>query len=143
MADSMGGILTKGLGADSTSLIVGFFRLKLIVGDIPVTPPGARGGGGTGGSYGRKRDDDDNLRQITLYLTFAKTEIIRQYTVTNITANRLVTIINTLTRVKDKVSVAFRKTLNVQFVRDIKANWRKKDVQLENIQNVDDDNRTT
>ena len=49
MPDSLGGILTDGMGADFNGLILGPFRLKITAGGPPFVPPGG-GPGGSGGA---------------------------------------------------------------------------------------------
>lgn len=52
MADSLGGILTDGMGADYNGLILGPFRLKITSGGPPFVPPGGGPGGAGGGATG-------------------------------------------------------------------------------------------
>lgn len=124
--DSMGGLLTKGLGADSTALIVGFFQLKLSVSITPITPP--HGGGGSVPntfvpiSYPDDAPDVDKFKNITITVKFDnKSFVSRQYTVPTERAYSISVTINRINRLLSSIQLNHIKTVTATLIRNIKT----------------------
>jgi len=96
MADSLGGILTNGMGADATGLILGPFRLKLTAGQ-PFVPPG-NGQGGVAirpdsPIYNEIERDEERKRRVQIQVKLGKTVIEKTYFVTEERSKKIVNVI--------------------------------------------------
>ena len=107
MADSLGGILTSGLGGNYTSMIIGPFRLKILIKVEDV------GGGGVSSSFTPRLstyDDDskykhDPKKLVTIMLKLGDTEIEREYTVSKNRSEMIVKVANLINQTVQSMSV--------------------------------------
>ena len=133
--DSMGGILTKGLGASAcNSLIYGPFRLKCFISPPPTAPVQAQGGGGPHIREGSRAaeiirqqherisrqnsaEQDEAIdernkklqekRMVTFVFGFNEKTVQKEYIVDKDRANRIVNIVKFINKTTSTMSVAF------------------------------------
>lgn len=135
--DSMGGIITKGLGADCTAMIIGYFRLKL---DVTITPI-PQSGGGHGSSVtdftpvyypDRTNNDDernelDALQNVKITVKFDNKQLIsREYVMPLNRASKVVVVINSINRALSRMQIGLTQNIVVNMIRDVTAKFNKK-----------------
>jgi hypothetical protein len=125
MPDLMGGILTKGLGGDCTALIIGPFRLKLVI-DLVDVNTGGTGGTTAPSSIPRIGDrNQDNLDKILrFYIKMGDNEIRREYMVSESMGKKAIKIANWVNTTLHNVSVRTKKFKRV--LSDIKVKFISK-----------------
>lgn len=132
MADSLGGILTDGMGADYNGLILGPFRLKITAG-IPFVPPSGGGPGSGGAATGAglpipSVDDSDYVlekRPVRFELKVGEKIIDKTFMVHIERADRIIQVtkwVNTFI-----VQTQFRIGKFKRKYGEITANFKKKD----------------
>jgi hypothetical protein len=124
--DTLGGILTNGLGGDCTAMILGPFRLKVFI-DVKDVEVG--GGGHAGGvtpvDIDNIRDDikHDPKKYVRITVKMGKKEIFKEYIVSKNRSEKIVKVANFINKTLQKISVtvnnfkAKSKKITAQFIR--------------------------
>lgn len=133
----MGGIITKGLGADCTAMIIGYFRLKLEVSVTPVPPPRGGGGGSAVTDFtpvfypkevnnDQDRNDYDQLQNVKISVQFDNKQLIsREYTMPKDRANKVVVVINSINRALSRMQIGLNSNIAVKLIRNIATKFHK------------------
>lgn len=127
MTDSLGGILTNGVGGDFNALILGPFRLNITVGEPPDFTTKA---GGAHADFDRFRDeiykDEEPKKLVFISVKMGDTIIEKRYVVSKQRSDKIVTVVKwlnkTLFDMKIRV-IKFKKkmgTITVNFKRNDK-----------------------
>jgi hypothetical protein len=124
MADSLGGILTNGLGSDSTAMILGPFRLQIF---IDVEDVGLKRPGGVAAAFPIRRDDDDEKQElkklVCITVKMGENEIYREYIVSKEGSDKIVEIANFINKTLQNMSVSITnfkskfKNITTQFTK--------------------------
>lgn len=96
MADSLGGILTNGMGADATGLILGPFRLKVTAGQPYVPPTNGQGGVSIRPDsliYQDIERDEERKRRVQIQVKLGKTVIEKTYFVSVERSKKIVNVV--------------------------------------------------
>lgn len=113
--DSMGGMLTKGLGADASAMILGRFRLKLLTVEI-IVPPISTGGGSRPYAPGEIKDfyrpyypPKGPQKHVIIRVTFktgslAGKEYSRDFMVSEKSANTTLKVLDVANKTKDGIT---------------------------------------
>lgn len=115
--DALGGILTKGLGADMSAMILGQFRLKIL--SIVVVAPPTGGGGVSGGSVPTTSSQlylpytkhlSQTTRHVIVTVQFSEDRTWKKhYAVDRDKAEIIIKVINFFNAVKGKVAISVGK----------------------------------
>jgi len=133
MADVLGGLLTGGLGGNSTSLILAKFNLKIFieVNDPPLPPESGGGGGGVVVPVPRSdinttyTIDDDPKKLVRISFKFGKSkEIEREYIISKNRSDKIVTVVNFINKTLASMSVVVSNFK--QRVNKVTAQFKKK-----------------
>lgn len=125
MADSLGGILTKGLGSNSTAFIIAPWNLKLV---ITVED---KGGGKSrvsgGGIYPVDTDhlEEEPKKNIYISVKLGNKIIEKNYLVSKNRSDKIVNIVNILNKTTENFNLTvnkFRKVVHNITVKFIKKN---------------------
>lgn len=126
MGDSLGGILTKGLGADASAMILGKFRLKLISVEV-IEVPVIGGSGSRPYAPGEIKDfykpvkdlhpytiPKSPQKHIAIRITFrtsnlAGREYSKDFLVSEKSANTTLKVLNVANKTKEHISALFTK----------------------------------
>ena len=128
MADSLGGILTNGMGADATGLILGPFRLKVTAGQ-PYVPPNNGGGGSTVRPdtviYQDIVRDEERKRRVQIQVKLGKANIERTYFVSEERSKAIIKVVKWLNM--KIVQTQFRVGKIRRKLSDINITFKNKD----------------
>ncbi len=124
MADSLGGILTNGLGGDSTAMILGPFRLKIFIDVRDVNP---KRPGGNAAVFPIRRDDDDKKQElkklVCITVKMGENDIYREYIVSKERSDKIVEIANVINKTLQNIGVSITnfkskfKNITTQFTK--------------------------
>jgi len=124
MADSLGGILTNGLGGDCTAMILGPFRLKIFIEVRDVNPMRP---GGVDAPFPIHRDDDDEKQElkklVCITVKMGENDIYREYIVSKEGSDKIVEIANFINKTLQNMGVSITnfkskfKNITTQFTK--------------------------
>ena len=108
--DSLGGILTNGLGGDCTAMILGPFRLKVFIDVNDIVPIIASGGGGGTFPIDTTYEVEDLVPEelkklVTIAVVMGKHRLEREYIVSKDRSDRIVEVTNFINKTMAAMSV--------------------------------------
>jgi hypothetical protein len=131
--DSLGGLLTKGLGSNFSAVVLNFpsFNFNITVTPIPPEPEIKAGGGG---AVSGPIPDDIKYYNVAITVTLKGKHYGKNYTVKQRTADMIIRITNLITKARNSIEIAVDRIKQAFGVVDVQ---RRGDVTVDIKKQVD------